>query len=143
MIQHDFNFKHFKVKRISYFLKHLKLQSRASTGDSLALIFKSEKVLLYLKSDTLCAGNWHYFHKSCYFVDDKLVNWTENYSICQNNDGKLISLTSDLETSFVKDLVRNTVPTVSRYEDFMIKKIIFLGFFSPSNLNSGPQSGAC
>ena len=41
----------------------------------------------------------------------------------------MISIGSDLENSFVKDLVKKSVPTVGRYEDFMIKKIIFLGIF--------------
>ena len=58
------------------------------------------------------------------------MNWTENYSICETNGAKLISIDSDLENSFVKDLVENSVPTVGRYDDFMIKKIIFLGVFS-------------
>ena len=60
------------------------------------------------------------------------MNWTENYSICESNGAKLISIDSDVENSFLKDLVESSVPTVGRYDDFMIKKIIFLGIFSQS-----------
>ena len=45
-------------------------------------------------------------------------------------DAKLISISSDSENSFVIDLVQKNVPKVARYEDYVVQKIIFLGFFS-------------
>ena len=51
-------------------------------------------------------------------------------------DAKLISISSDIENSFVVDLVQKNVPKVALYGDFVVKNIIFLGFFfTPVDLN--------
>ena len=59
-------------------------------------------------------------------------------------DAKLISISSDSENSFVIDLVQKNVPKVARYEDYVVQKIIFLGFFhfvGPERLKSRTNEG--